>query len=386
MRVLVTDGSYSHTLSITRSLGMRGYEVYVLDTKRPSLCGVSRYSKGVFVTPPINEEKSFIDFLIHLLKKTRFDMLIPVGSRSVQIISKNKEIVERYTALEVPDFEKVRSAFNKIFAYALAGKIGIPYPKTVVPENIFEINKISENFHFPVVIKAREDTGSHLIDYVFKPSELEEKYKNFLKRYKVKDLPMVQQYIEGDGYGFFALYQNGRPKRIFMHHRIREFPPGGGASSCAESFFDPVLKNYGMKLLNALQWHGVAMVEFKKGNGDYSLMEINPKFWGSLDLAIASGVDFPYDLCQIGMGEELNYSEDFIKGLRFQWPFSDDFLHTVYRPISVPSYLKDFLSPQVKSNVLISDFKPNIIELKNSLFYLLRNVKRYLSHTYKNFF
>lgn len=81
-----------------------------------------------------------------------------------------------------------------------------------------------------------------------------------------------------------------------MHKRIRELYTMGGPSTCAISVYDPKLLDYGLKILGALNWHGIAMVEFKKDSkdGTFKLMEINPKFWGSLDLAIASGIDFPY--------------------------------------------------------------------------------------------
>jgi predicted ATP-grasp superfamily ATP-dependent carboligase len=78
-----------------------------------------------------------------------------------------------------------------------------------------------------------------------------------------------------------------------MHRRIREYPITGGASTAAESFYDPALRDLRLTLLRALNWHGVAMVEFKKDQRDGTHKLINAKFWGSLDLAIAAGVDFP---------------------------------------------------------------------------------------------
>lgn len=67
-----------------------------------------------------------------------------------------------------------------------------------------------------------------------------------------------------------------------MHKRMREYPITGGSSTAAESMYDPELRDLGLTLLKALDWHGVAMVEFKKDSrdGKYKLMEINPKFWG----------------------------------------------------------------------------------------------------------
>ena len=89
-----------------------------------------------------------------------------------------------------------------------------------------------------------------------------------------------------------------------MHRRVRENPPTGGASVCAVSIYDGKLLDYGRRLLDALNWHGVAMVEFKRDrlSGELYLMEINPKLWGSHDLAIASGMDFSSALVDMSMG------------------------------------------------------------------------------------
>lgn len=96
---------------------------------------------------------------------------------------------------------------------------------------------------------------------------------------------------------------HGELVAYFMHERIHEVPPTGGPSAMA-TFDDPELIAVGSKVLcGELKWHGVAMVEFKKDVKDdlYKLIQMNPKFWGSLGLSIATGVDFPYLLMQMAV-------------------------------------------------------------------------------------
>src|SRR6202000_289676 len=95
--------------------------------------------------------------------------------------------------------------------------------------------------------------------------------------------------------GFFGLGRRGRVVAYFMHRRLHEVPPSGGPSAMAMSWRDPRLMDLGERFFAATEWHGPAMVEFKRArrDGQYYLIEVNPKFWGSLDLSIASGVDFP---------------------------------------------------------------------------------------------
>ena len=148
-----------------------------------------------------------------------------------------------------------------------------------------------------------------------------------------------------------------------MHRRVREAPPRGGVSCCAASNYDPKLIEYGTRLLDRLQWHGVAMVEFRYDvrDNDYKLMEINPKFWGSLDLSLTAGVDFPYYLCQMAQGETLEYSEEYDRSLRYHWPWLE-MQHLWKRPISFAAVLSDMLNPRVKSNISLCDIWPNLME------------------------
>jgi len=369
MKVLVTDGG-KHTLAIVRRLGKAGIEVAVIASKG-ALPFYSKYCKRCFICPSPHDENKYIDFLEEILKKQIYVLLIPVGFKTTQITSKNRARLSSWIKLEVADEEKIEIALNKKRTYEIARSIGIPYPETIYPESFQNLGKLSATIRYPVVIKGLQEAGKNVVAYANNRDEL---LQNFLRLCEENNLtegnlPMLQQYIQGHGYGFFALYQHGVCKRVFMHKRIREFPVTGGASTCAQSFYDTRLRNYGMHLLDALKWHGVAMVEFKKDqrDGEYKLMEINPKFWGSLDLAIAAGVNFPYYLVQMAMGEDLKYSEDYCRDIKLHWPFNGDIQHVLKNTSSTLPFLFDFVNPPVKSNIVLEDLKPNLMELHSFL-------------------
>jgi hypothetical protein len=110
----------------------------------------------------------------------------------------------------------------------------------------------------------------------------------------------LQEYYPGVGYGVELLLHEGRPLIAFQHKRLREIPIHGGASAFRESVpLDPMLYHYSVRLLQALKWTGLAMVEFKVGATGPKLMEINGRVWGSLPLAVHSGVDFPGRLADL---------------------------------------------------------------------------------------
>jgi predicted ATP-grasp superfamily ATP-dependent carboligase len=111
------------------------------------------------------------------------------------------------------------------------------------------------------------------------------------------------------------------------------------------------------------------MVEFRRdfNDGQFKLMEINPKFWGSLDLAIAAGVDFPYHLYKMVIEGDINPIFNYKVGLRFMWPLPDDLLRTLNKLTSVKSFLSDLFNPYVKKNIVLTDLKPTLSLIWNGI-------------------
>ncbi|HZD93604.1 MAG TPA: ATP-grasp domain-containing protein, partial [Candidatus Sulfotelmatobacter sp.] len=124
---------------------------------------------------------------------------------------------------------------------------------------------------------------------------------------------LQQQYVGGRGVGIEFLFNHGQKVWHFVHERLHEYPLSGGASSYRRAIQPPPeLLHDAERLLNALNWHGVAMVEFKMdGRGQYWLMEINPRLWGSLAVSIDAGVDFPRGLLKVARGEHPSAQPDY---------------------------------------------------------------------------
>jgi predicted ATP-grasp superfamily ATP-dependent carboligase len=104
------------------------------------------------------------------------------------------------------------------------------------------------------------------------------------------------------------------------------------------------------------------MVEFKRDarDGKFKLMEINAKFWGSLDLAIAAGVEFPWLAAQVALGQLGVQRFPYESGVRFQWVF-DDFMHALAKPSDFRAFIGDFRDPSVRSDLAWDDPKPHVL-------------------------
>jgi predicted ATP-grasp superfamily ATP-dependent carboligase len=191
---------------------------------------------------------------------------------------------------------------------------------------------------------------------------------------------LIQERIVGPGTGVFVLCDRGRVRAAFAHRRLREKPPSGGASVLCESMpVDPALLAQAERLLGPLGWHGVAMLEYKQDrrSGTPFLMEVNGRFWGSLQLAIDAGVDFPHLCCQLAMGEPLDDVPSYAVGVRNRWLLGD-LDHLLLRicgrdrdlPEDAPSRLRtltEFLTPRlhVRHEVFRSnDPRPALHEMR----------------------
>jgi predicted ATP-grasp superfamily ATP-dependent carboligase len=331
-----------------------------------SMAGVSRWIKRGLRCPPVANGPEFVRWLDQAVRRYRFDQIIPVGYQACDLLAEHRERWLPTTAIVLPSPENVRLALDKRSTNRLAASLGLPAPRIAQPMSLVDVEPCGTSVGFPLVIKGpREGDGD--VSYVDQPRELRGSYSRHLARNRWMDpsLPILQQRIIGPGFGVFATYQNGRCRRIMAHRRVREYPPSGGASTCAELFSDPSLLSLGRQLLDALAWHGVAMVEFKRhvADGLYYLIEVNPKFWGSLDLALAAGCDFPGDLLAIGRGEQLPEYGPPTSALRYCWPISGDLAHLARRPAAWREILHDWLDGSVQKNIRLSDPLPHLVEL-----------------------
>ncbi len=137
---------------------------------------------------------------------------------------------------------------------------------------------------------------------------------------------LVQQRIVGPGLGVFVLFDRGTAVADFAHRRLREKPPAGGTSVLSESApVDAALREQAVRLLEPIRWHGVAMIEYKqdRATGDFFLMEVNGRFWGSLQLAIDAGVDFPFLAYQLATGQRPLGRQPYAVGVKNRWLAGD---------------------------------------------------------------
>jgi predicted ATP-grasp superfamily ATP-dependent carboligase len=366
MSVIITNANRRVGLYSIRALGKAGIDVAATEvhgTCKKPIGFQSRYCKKSFWTPPTEDERSYIKFMLKISEK--YDVLIPCLTDAMEPIS--KYLPEFKGQIEVPilEYNRLKNALDKATTYKLAKDNGIPIPFTFTPRKIEDLYNIPQDV-YPLVIKFRKRHASG-VAYVDSFSELKEKY---IEMHKIEAFPIVQEYIPGKGVGFFALFnKDGKVRATFTHRRIREYPITGGISAFCESIENSTVHKYGLRLLRAMDWYGVAMVEFRVDSRDGvpKLMEINPRFWGSMALAIQAGVNFPLLLYKIALEGDVRPIHSYKIGVKTRFLFTD-LLACYQRLKSERNKLKvlyDFIQPFFDKNVedgvlSLDDPKPSI--------------------------
>ena len=362
--VLVTDGMQKKSLSVVRAIAGSTGDVGVVSSYPVSMAGVSRYvARQHWIGTTDGDE--YVRRLNELIDAEGYDHVLPVGGRTFELLSARREKLHTPIDSILPPRPSMELAVDKHRVHALAEDLDVPTPTTHKVTDRADLTRLADEIGYPVVVKSGLETDVRFVRRADGPAELRALYAAFRRRYDSP--PLLQQYLTGDGRGYFGLYVDGERIGSYTHHRIREFPPSGGASACAESGRDPELRRYGSRVLDALDWTGVAMVEFKDdAAGTPHVLEINPKFWGSLDLAIRSGLNFPADLLAHADGADVAADREFTPS-RVHWPLSGDLSHALSRPETAPSVLDDLFSSRTGSNVRIDDVLPHLVEAGKAL-------------------
>ena len=346
MTVLVTDGDNRAALAVTRSLGRAGHKVIVAAPRRGALAHASRYCDRRLICPnPVSEPDRFVDAIVEQVRALHIDVVMPISDVTTFLVTGARERFGTSCAVPFASADVIDRAADKVDIVQTAIRLGVPVPRSIV---VHEADALPANgLEFPMVIKpcrSRVRTGAGFASTsVSYAGDLESLKRDLNARPQYEFPVMLQERIEGPGIGVFTCYHRGQPVALFSHRRVRERPPWGGVSVLSESVPMPALaRDYATSLLGAIDWTGVAMVEFKVDQRDLQpkLMEINGRFWGSLQLAIDAGVDFPVILLQTLLPEGTAPQLPYRIGVRDRWLWGDfdSLLQTLFRRSHAPAF------------------------------------------------
>jgi predicted ATP-grasp superfamily ATP-dependent carboligase len=341
MRILITDGNERVALAAARSLVRAGHLVGVTAPTRMSLAGVSRRVRALpLVTDPLTDSARYAAEVGRLVGQEGSDVLLPMTDESLEAILEHRAALPAGVILPFPELSTYRAASDKahVLALAAASGFGVPETRIIATPDAWDA-AVPDAAFFPAVVKPHRSVVT--VDGARRKLAVTPVLNATACRRALAALPaaafpvLLQRWVEGVGEGFFALRWAGRTVAEFAHRRLREKPPSGGVSVYRESIaMEPSLADPGLRLLEKLDWSGVAMIECKReqATGRQVVMEVNGRFWGSLQLAIDAGVDFPSLLVRCAAGETVLERRAYRVGVRSRWFWGDvDHLYLRFR-------------------------------------------------------
>ena len=365
MRILVLDGNENQSVAAVRSLAAAGHTVLVGADSSWSKAGWSRAASGSFIYPaPQQAMQEFVARIVAEVQKQSGTLVLPMTERTtIPLSTYREEIFAAGGQLVLPPHETVLRAFDKQQTTDLAASLGIAVPRTTLISTAAEAQQFASTGYYPIVLKPRSSEEVSVDGRVLSTGapQYARNAAEFLAGYEEMNLRcssiLAQEFIAGSGAGYFALMHQGELRAEFAHRRLRDVRPTGSGSALRESVTPEArIREASLKILQALQWHGVAMVEFRqRADGTPVFLEVNGRFWNSLPLAIYAGVDFPGLLAEMAERGDIRPQSGYRVGVRCRWLLGD-FRHVmeVWRgapkgyPVKFPSRLGalvSFLTP-----------------------------------------
>ena len=369
---LVLDGDY-RGLAVVRSLGRHNIPVWVLQHGNQLLATFSRYRRRTLAWPSERHDE-MADFLTALADRegVRDWVLFPTDDSAAAMIARHREKLSECFQLTTPEWDALQWVYDKRLTYQLADKVGVPRPWTMYPHDRAELAE--SNYPFPVILKPafhgpfnrftaakawRVDSKQQLLARYDEAASLVEPGRI-----------MVQELIPGSGesqFSYTALCQAGEPLASLTARRIRQFPMDfGRASTFVETVDAPESTEKARRLLRALHYTGLVEVEFKRDPRDATLklLDINPRVWGWHSLCGFAGVDYPYLLWLLTIGERVPTTKA-MPGRR--WVRMSTDAPTAIREVlagrlSLRDYLRSIRPPLAPAIFASDDLLPGLLE------------------------
>jgi len=296
-RVLVLGSDTRSFLAVIRSFGRAGLEVHTAWCPVNSASLESRYIKTIHSIPYYRpDDETWIDAFNDLLCRFEFDLVVPCDDGSLLPLQMHKSQLVRPGSIYLLSDEAHQMTSDKQRTYEVAQELGIPLPRQAVVASRAELAAAVHEFGLPVLAKPPRSAESgdpqarRSVKRVRRPEELD-----LIASAIPPERFLVQEFFRGIGVGLETLCRNGEVLVAFQHERLHEPLLGGGSTYRRSVPLNPELLEATRKLMKAVSYTGVCMVEFRYNpeSRRWVLIETNGRFWGSLPLALAAGVDFP---------------------------------------------------------------------------------------------
>lgn len=309
-------------VSVARSLHQHGISVDVANFASGPEISSHAIRHFTRLPPPHANPAAFLSSLCELIERGGHDMVFPTDDQALVALTNHHEYLKSRINLACPPPATIRLALDKSETLRIGRECGIRVPETCQIFHATELAGMVAKIPFPWILKASQKLTEAEQTKTMIVTNRDQVAHAFPHACTFSPPMLLQELCPGEGVGIEILLHKGECRALFQHRRVLEFPHTGGYSvSAIAEPPNPVLVKQSLELLRAMQWEGPAMVEFKINPADGSaiLMEVNGRYWGSISLAIAAGVDFPLYHWQLAHSQEPAIPKTYRDGTRWRW-------------------------------------------------------------------
>lgn len=295
-KVLILGDDTRSFLACVRSLGRAGIEVHVAPENWSSPALNSRFIHRKHRLPAhVGEGHVWLEAITALLQSEQFSLVIPTAEPALLPLCSHRDRLSPYARLAIPGEQALAIMFDKIATRALAAKVEVPIAKGLEMRPDLTVEEVVATLGLPLVFKPAHSYQLNNLSYRRQVEVVEtvEQLRAVLAHAR-HEPALLEAFFGGAGVGVSVLASNGRVLQHFQHVRHHERGAGATGYRMSEAL-DPAMAAACDCIVAELGYTGLAMFEFKRNaaSGDWILLEVNARPWGSLPLPVALGIDFP---------------------------------------------------------------------------------------------
>lgn len=314
-------------VTIAQTLGPLGVPIHALSNMEHSAVWYSRYCTKKHLVPAgpggtlYRESAEEPEELLHaMLESVERGVLFPGTDANVRFLAKHKDTLEDAGfQMLIPDETTLNKAANKSDLAEFCEEHGFPIPKTVIVKGTEDLEAVRQ-LQFPIILKGVFMKNHRFVESI---DELDEIYASFLEKFagKTDKIDAVaQEWIPGPSERFAKLYVIcDRDSRVIAFHTLRRLRvhtrkdgSQGDTLVAKTELIQPLIDRW-LPFFQKLGWVGVASMECKydQRDGEYKLIEINPRPWAILKVSVECGMNVPLLYYQLAQGIEVEPQSTF---------------------------------------------------------------------------
>ena len=259
--------------------------------------------------------KDYIDLTMTICKDQQIDALISLNDLELPVLAEQKTRFEKIgVKVIVSDPQVIDIAFDKYKTTQWLESIGLQYPKTFISLIDAKAALTAGKISFPLVLKPRWGSGSIGIETVEDMEELEMVYNILFKKIKKTILSkvsvgdkyiLIQEELTGKEFGLDVI--NDLAGNFVAVSVKQKLAMRAGETDKAVTVDLPEVREMGAAIGLNLKHIGNLDVDIKqRANGDYCVLELNPRFGGGFPFSYEAGVNLPKAIIKWLRGEDVS--------------------------------------------------------------------------------